>query len=104
MIISTILNKIKGIFTKTKDAINTLKTKSITFISTNKSTIQGFIKLVSVLYEKYDGKEKMKIVIKMVTASVAGTEYTDEQAEELAKEIEENVQKVYDEMKAKGLV
>jgi Mg/Co/Ni transporter MgtE len=95
---------VKNLVTKTKNDIEKLKLKAVKFITDNKTSIQGFIKLASLLYNKCEGKEKMEKVIKMVTASVAGTEYTDEQADALATQIESNIQKIYDEMHAKGLV
>lgn len=81
-----------------------LKLKAVAFIIENKEAIQGFIKLASFLYATQKGSDKMENVIKMVTATVTGAEYTNEQAKELRLDIEDKVQFVYDEMHSKGLV
>jgi len=103
-IFQKIINKVKSLKSKTESKLTELKDKAIIFITENKTTIQGFIKLVTFLYATNSGKKKMENVIKMVTASVTGTEYSDKDAYELATLIEDKVQEIYNEMKLNNLV
>ena len=103
-IFQKIINNIKSLKTKTQIRLTEIKDKAIIFITENKTTIQGFIKLATFLYVANSGKEKMENVIKMVTASVTGTEYSDKDADALASQIEDKVQEIYEEMKLNNLV
>ena len=103
-IFQKIINKIKNIKSKAQTKLTEIKNKALAFIVENKTTIQGFIKLATFLYATYSGKEKMENVIKMVTASVTGTEYSDKDADAVANQIEDKIQEVYEEMKANNLV
>ena len=91
------IQKITGLFTNTKKQV-------LKYLSTNKTFISAVIKYMAMAYTEYNGKQKMEQAIKFLFILVKINGIAGEYSDDLAKLIEDNVQKVYNDMKAKGLL
>ena len=89
---------------KVLDFFNNAKRNLVNFLIKNKVFISAVVKYVSIAYETFGGEQKMEQAIKFLLILVNLSGVANEYSDDIAKLIEQQVQKVYDEMKEKGLL
>lgn len=83
---------------------NNQKAKLVNFLIKNKLVVSAVVKYVGVAYKNLMGKQRMEEAIKFLLILVNLSGVANEYSDDIANLIETQVQKVYDEMKAKGLL
>jgi len=86
------------------DKFKTAEQKLLKFLATNKTVIEAVIRYMGVAYTAYSGEQKMQEAIKFLLIFCKVSNVTDAETAEITKEIENGVQSVYNELKAKNIV